>query len=353
MDLLLPIIAAFVVAYILLDFLQPMAKRIGLVDEPDHRKHHEGTVPLIGGVAMLIGLMVGACFIERLYTEWLGFLTGAMLLVVVGVLDDLYELKTAYRFAIQIIAVLLVCLWDGVVIDNLGNLLGFGDITLGSLSIPFTIFAVVGVINAVNMSDGLDGLAGGFMLVVLIAIGVFDAIAGGSSVGLVSWLLAGVVVAFLRYNIPVTQLINKRVFMGDAGSMFLGFTVAWLLIRLSQVPDSLFDPVMALWLMALPLMDTIAIIIRRVNKGSSPFLPDREHFHHIILLAGYSVRQTVFMLLSLAIAMVAIGAIAWFLGVPEPLFFYAFLTLFALYYWGISHSWKVMKAVRQIHNGPE
>ena len=128
--------------------------------------------------------------------------------------------------------------------------------------------------------------------------------------------------------------------MGDAGSMFLGFVLAWFLIEFSQGEDRLMPPAVALWILAVPLIDTVAMMLRRVLKGRSPFAADREHFHHVLLLAGYSPKATLAIIVSVALVCAATGISAWYLGLPEHVLFYGFLTLFALYFWSIMRAWR-------------
>jgi len=138
--------------------------------------------------------------------------------------------------------------------------------------------------------------------------------------------------------------------MGDAGSLFLGLAVTWFLIRLTQDPINLLRPITAVWMFALPIMDTVAIMSRRVMRGRSPFSPDREHFHHILLVAGFSVRSTVLIILGLSLLLSGIGLASEGAGIPESVMFYSFMLLFAAYFWGMNHAWKVMKALRRVHD---
>ncbi len=139
-------------------------------------------------------------------------------------------------------------------------------------------------------------------------------------------------------------------FPADAGSLFLGLAVAWFLIRFTQDPINLLNPITAVWVFALPIMDTVAIMSRRVMRGRSPFYPDRDHFHHILLLAGFSVRTTVLIILGISLLLSGFGLAAEWAGVPETMMFYGFLILFGAYFWGMHHAWKVMKALRRVHD---
>lgn len=242
------------------------------------------------------------------------------------------------RFGAQVAAALIMTLGAGVVLNDLGSLTSVGNpIFLGILAMPLTVFATVGVINAVNMSDGIDGLAGSLVLVVVAALCLMTWAADQWECLSVLTVLAAVLLAFLLFNLRPRG--HALVFMGDAGSMFLGFVIAWLLVKLSQGPERLFAPAIALWIFALPLADTVSMLLRRTLLGRSPFLADREHFHHILIAAGFTPRQTVGLMVALASIAAAIGLTGHFAGVPEHWMFMGFLGLFALHFCLVMSAW--------------
>jgi len=339
-------LSAFFIALAAVFLLKPVAVKIGLTDDPGGRKQHAGAIPLIGGIAMFLGFLFAMLGLGISLDAYRAFIAGMALIVIVGVLDDLHELNTRSRFIVQIIAALLMVLWGEVVISDVGRLLYSEVTSLGAWAIPFTVFGVVGVVNALNMSDGIDGLAGGLVLVSLVFMSVLAFSGGHVADGQVILVLVSAVLAFLWFNFPLPGRKQAKVFMGDAGSMFLGFALAWFAVSLSQGEGRAMSPVTALWLMALPLMDTVSVMIRRVIRGRSPFSPDREHFHHVLLVAGYGTRKTVYIMMTLAVALALIGVAAEFLGVPEYLMFYLFLVIFGAYFWGMMHAWQVMKMIR-------
>jgi len=286
-------LAAFVVTLVLVYLARPLAMRIGLVDISKGHKNHDGEVPLIGGIAMFCGFLFAALTLNISLTDFRSFFAAAGLLVVVGVLDDFHELSTRARFIAQIIAALLMAMWGGMVLWDFGDLSFVGIIELGMFAVPITVFCTVGVINALNMSDGLDGLAGGLCSVTLGAMAYLAWQANRLDDLHVLLVLLAAVVGFLVLNVRTPWRKRAGVFMGDAGSMFLGFALVWFLIGLSQGEQRAFPPVTALWIFALPLLDTGCIMLRRIRKGQSPFPADREQFHHILQLAGDSVAQSV------------------------------------------------------------
>ena len=341
-------VSAFSVCALLIHVFKNQAARVGLVDRPCDRKRHRGEVPLIGGLAIFSAFLVSLFISDLDIAQYYALLAGCAVLLVVGVFDDIKALPSGPRFLAQISASVLMCVWGGVVLRDLGTL-SFDDslFTLGSLAVPFTIFASVGVINAINMSDGIDGLCGSLTLVALTGLAVVTYVAGASDQFTTIMLLMSAVVAFLFFNIRFPKRLRALVFLGDAGSMILGFTLAWFVVSLSQGEDRIISPVTALWFLAMPLFDTVGIMTRRIIKRRSPFAADREHFHHAFQLAGFSVFRTHVTITAMAIIFMVIGLIGQFAGAPEVAMFYLFLGVFGLYFWGMMHAWKVMRFLRR------
>ena len=270
----------------------------------------------------------------------LSFGIASSLLVTIGVWDDYSPLRAWIRFIVQCVAALLIIMGGGVIIENIGNILGFGEIVLGRwLAIPLTVIAIVGVINAINMIDGLDGLAGSLVLLLLLCL-----LALTSSIDLTSdhpilLILLAVVSSFLVFNFPFTARKQAKLFMGDSGSTFLGLTVAWFLILLSQKPYNAIAPVKALWLFTIPLFDTFALLLRRMSLGSSPFEAGRDHLHHILLLMGYSSRQALGIIIVFASLFCLVILLGKYIYLPPALLFYGFMALFAGYCYVTSSLW--------------
>ena len=300
---------------------------------------------MIGGIAMFCGFLFAVLLSDGPLTQFRPLFAGSALLVIVGVLDDFRELPAWTRFAAQIAAALIMALWGGVVVSDLGRLLGADSIALGAWSIPFTVFGVVGVINAVNMADGMDGLAGSLVLSTLVLLAVMAHVAGLNQAVQILVTLAAVVCAFLLFNLRLPGRKRAAVFMGDAGSLFLGYTLAWFLVDLSQAPARAIAPVSALWMFALPLVDAVGIMIRRVLVGRSPFSPDREHLHHVLTVAGLSPMGVVGAMLALSLLLGAVGVLGFFRGLPETALFSGFLAVFALYFWAVQRFWRLQRIV--------
>jgi UDP-GlcNAc:undecaprenyl-phosphate GlcNAc-1-phosphate transferase len=343
--LALPVTAALIV------FFRRHALRLGVVDEPGGRKQHHGTVPLVGGLGMFGGLVAAALVALAMgdfSSQHAAFLAAAVLLVATGFADDRSELSARRRFMLQALAALIMVYGAGIRLDNFGDLFGFGDVTTGRFAAPITVFAVLGVINAMNMIDGVDGLAGGVALIALLAFASFAA-AGGFLGETLLLPLACVIIGFMMFNLRTPWRSRASVFMGDAGSVLLGFALAWHAVDLAQGRQAM-TPITAVWILAVPLMDTTALMIRRVMKGRSPFSADREHLHHILQRAGFTPEQTVWTVYALTLAGALVGVSGFWAGVPEHVMFYAFIALFGVYLYGMLHAWKLMKRLRRLRS---
>lgn len=312
--------------------LKYVAPRLGLVDTPGgHHMHHVPT-PLVGGIGMFSGFSLSVLILQTPLSTMLPLFAGCALLVVVGVLDDLHELSTRARFGAQIIAAFLVAVWGDLTLRDLGYLVSEDIVDLGMWAVPITVFATVGVVNALNMSDGMDGQAGGVVFIAfgfLVLVTMWVGREPDMTILVLIWLTTG---AFLAFNIRLPGRRRAAVFMGDAGSMFLGFVLSYYLIDLSQGEDRVISPVTALWFLALPLYDTVGVMFRRILEGCSPFGSDRTHYHHLLLGLGLRVNQSLFVILTTATALASVGLAGQILKAPEPVMFYGFLGLFLVYF---------------------
>ena len=308
-------------------WLRPLARRIGLVDRPNKRKRHRGRVPLIGGLCFFLGTIAGLLYFGDLDPFIVSLLATGAILVLFGLIDDLYDISPRARLLIQACTVALVMAATGVYIDSAGGLFGGETFGLRILGIPLTIVAVVGLVNAFNMLDGIDGLAGSLAMVSIVAILAFSG-AGwpAPSVLLMLQILAIALVPYLLVNLGWPD--GRRIFMGDAGSTLLGFLLAWSVIQLSQ-RDGALAPVDVLWCVALPVMDTLAVMYQRMRRGLSPFQADRRHLHHLLRDAGLSPRKTLALIVATGGVLACLGYALR--GVPEVLSLVAFLGVLLVY----------------------
>lgn len=291
------IVSIFLGAFALLFIARKIARRVGLVDKPNARKLHHGHIPLVGGVSVYLSLWI-------LYALQPGWLPGfgvymfcASLILLVGVLDDRFDLPVMPRMGLQAL-VAMIMMWKGFHLVSLGNILFGYELLLGTIGYAITLFAVIGAINAFNMVDGIDGLLGALSCITFGALGIIFFMGGNNDVALWCMCLMAACMPYILLNLGIPWGRKFKVFMGDAGSMLIGFTVIWLLIIATQGPEAVMKPVTALWLIAVPLMDMVRVMINRIRRGCSPFRPDREHMHHILMRSGLSGRLTLLIMTS-------------------------------------------------------
>ncbi|MBD8897423.1 undecaprenyl/decaprenyl-phosphate alpha-N-acetylglucosaminyl 1-phosphate transferase [Rhodanobacter sp. DHG33] len=333
-------LAATATSFAAILVLRRFAEPLGLLDHPGHRKLHAGSVPLVGGLAIFTGVLVGA-FIDRHQLPHFAqiLLATSTILVLVGALDDREDLSVRMRLVVQTAAILVMIGTTGVYIHTLGRVFGH-DLVLGWLGIPLTVVAVIGLVNAFNMMDGIDGLAGGLALVCAAAILHFtNAPPAGAQ-----FLLALLVAAILPYLAVNLGLLGRKIFMGDAGSMLIGYLLSWILIRLSQQSGSHLSPVDVLWCVALPVLDTLAVMFRRLREHKSPFMPDRGHIHHILMGMGLGPRATLIVLLALATTIAFAGSLVRQLNLGAGSNLIAFITLMIGYIALANRTWARQQA---------
>ncbi|MBY5961352.1 UDP-N-acetylglucosamine--undecaprenyl-phosphate N-acetylglucosaminephosphotransferase [Marinobacter nauticus] len=334
-------------AFLSLIILRPVAVRVRLLDNPDHRKLHRGAVPLIGGLSAFVGLGLAWLLWMPVIDSYGLFLLCAALLVVVGAVDDAKDLPAKFRLGVQVVLGAVLTFGSGVSLSTFGDLFGFGEVSLGAFGPWVTIAAVIGATNAFNMIDGIDGLAGSLSLVVLVSLTIL--FMGDSRFSTELTLAFGIACALVPYLMANLRIppFKCRIFMGDAGSMFIGFAVVWLLVNATQPGQMAMRPVTALWIIAIPLMDMVAIMVRRARKGQSVMKPDREHLHHIFMRAGFSDREALVLITLVALLFAGVGLAGEFFEVPEWAMFTAFVGVFALYDWALSHVWRLLVVFRR------
>ncbi len=312
--------------------LRPVARGAGLIDRPGGRKMHDGDIPVIGGLAMFAGMLLGGIYNQQALEGYYYFLAAITILVFIGALDDRYDLPPAVRFLAQICAAIVMMAGADVTVADIGRPF-FGDIVqLGWLSSLFTLTIVLTAINAFNMFDGSDGVAGIQSLIALIFMGVACFMAGAFRYLPIVSCMAGCLLGFLVFNWPSKRTQDIRAFMGDAGSTMLGFSLAWLSIKLSQEPVRIFSPVVTLWIFALPIYDFFSSMVRRVLMGKSPFHGDSEHLHHVLRRLGLRSRHVAQAILAGAAVLAGIGLAGYAWGAPDGLMFFAWVLLGIVYF---------------------
>ncbi len=296
---------------------------VELVDKPGGRKTHRGEIPVVGGLAMFVGCIFGVGLLPASQFVSASLLSAAALVVIVGLLDDRFEVSPLARLAAHLIAALVVIGTSGdLAITTLGRPFTDELVQFSSIGgVLFTCVAIVGAINAFNMLDGMDGLAGTMAFNALLALTCLAALIDDQIVGSVSIVLCGAVAAFLIFNIPAKYNRRFRCFMGDAGSTLLGFMLACLCISASQGEGRGIAPTTTLWIVAIPLYELLWTTMRRILRGASPFQPDRAHFHHKLLDAGFGVRGAFFVLICIGMLLSMVAIAIHYFEVPDNLSF--------------------------------
>lgn len=286
---LLCLVTAFVVTLITIPPIISLIKRYGFYDIPDARKEHLSPIPTMGGVAIMAG-MITSLFLWFPFSRQTGqicFFFSITILFGLGIMDDLKNLSARYKFIIQIGLASLIAL-SGIRITSFNGLFGINELSY-TAQYTFTVLAIVGITNAFNLIDGIDGLAGGIGFMSLITLGLFLTMSGDINTALIAFALAGGVLAFLYFNFN-----PAKIFMGDTGSLILGFVIAVLCIRLMQVNVSIgksvlpHAPVFVLGIVLIPVFDTLRVFAIRIWKGKSPFMADKTHIHHLLTTTGFS-----------------------------------------------------------------
>jgi UDP-GlcNAc:undecaprenyl-phosphate GlcNAc-1-phosphate transferase len=294
--LFLPFILALSITTACTPLLLRWAPRVGLTDLPGGRKLHAGPVPRVGGIAMAAGILIPILLMPHLGAPLIGLVAGLCVLLAFGVWDDRVDLDYRLKFLGQFLAIGLCMSIGGVRIASL---------TLDApLELPpafawgLTFVFLVGVTNAVNLADGLDGLAGGLAFLCLCAIAVFGATTGNWTVTTVALIESGAILGFLRFNTH-----PARIFMGDGGSQMLGFSIGVLAILVTQSESSVLSAALPLMLLGLPILDTLTAIVRRISSGRSPFASDRDHLHHRLLELGLAHHEAVALIYCIQVAL--------------------------------------------------
>lgn len=340
----IPYFLCFFVTFLSVVLLRPISSSIGLVDLPSDRKHHKGSIPLIGGIAMFIGIVLGMMSSQLMIEEknLYAFILCSAILIITGAIDDFRNISSNKRFISQIIAALILIELGEVLVTDLGQIISEDSLKLGVFSVFFTIFAVVGVVNSLNFSDGIDGLSASLSLVTFFSIAFLAYISKENYAFQFVMFYIISILAFLIFNLGLFSKGSLKIFMGDAGSTFLGIGISWSLISFSQNEHILFSPVTALWIFSVPLLDTIFVMLRRLRSGKSPFKPDRKHLHHYFIKSGKTDRSSLFIIVSISVLMAILGIFMELYKVPEQIMFILFVLISLIYYFKLRKAWKTI-----------
>lgn len=282
-------VTAFVITLVLIPPVLFLVKKFQFFDLPNERKEHQEPKPTFGGIAILAGTLISLLiwFQFSYHPSFITFLISVLVLMGVGILDDLKDLAVRYKLILQVGVASLITI-AGIRITSFGGLFGVGELNLLA-QYTFTVLTIVGIINAFNFIDGIDGLAGGMGFMSLVTLGIFLTLSQDTAFALIAFALAGSLLAFLYFNFN-----PSRIFMGDTGSLVLGFVIAVLCVQLMKrnaITPSPIVPniyVFTLGLVLIPVFDSLRVFSIRLWKGQSPFSPDKTHIHHLITREGFS-----------------------------------------------------------------
>ncbi|WP_313885403.1 MraY family glycosyltransferase [Desulfallas sp. Bu1-1] len=291
---ILPLALAMVLGYVITPAVRVLALKAGAIDYPDPRKVHSGLMPRMGGLAVYLAFLTAVILFRELTPQVLGLLAGATVILLVGILDDIRGLSPRIKLAGQILAALTIIPF-GIEVHYITNPLTGNLLFLGFFSIPLTVFWVVAVTNAVNLIDGLDGLAGGVSSIAALTMAAVAwtqwnrfGTSGLPEMIMLALTLVAAVGGFLRHNFH-----PAKIFLGDTGAMFLGFTLSVMAIMSLTKSATAVSVIIPLVILGVPLLDTFFAVIRRYHNHKPIFQPDREHLHHQLMAMGLSHRQAV------------------------------------------------------------
>jgi len=348
------LLLALAVAVSAILLLMPLARRTGWIDKPGVRKSHEGEIPLIGGWALMLALATVQLAGPLEARATVGYWAGALALFFTALVDDRFPLRARYRLVVQFVAAILCVSLGGQVLTDLGDLFGAGKLSAWWIVVPVSVIGTMALINAMNFTDGADGLCGGlgviglfwFVVAISTAAQAADRSAVGGATfasGLVPLAAAAIggLAGFLAFNLRLPWRARALVFLGDSGSTVVGFTLAWVAIHAaSAFGASSVSPVACLWIMAVPLADSASCFLRRLLAGVMPMTADLKHFHHLLCRCGLSIGESVLAIhvLSFLCGMVGVGG--WILAIPEQWMFAAFALALAAFVAITNLAWR-------------
>ena len=298
LKMLLAFVVSLVIVYLMTPPVKDFAGRVGAIDVPkDERRVHDHPIPRMGGIAIFLGFVISLLLFVNMSTQVMGLLVGAVIIAVMGAVDDIVNLSPMVKLAFQLLAA-IVAVRSGLVFDVISNPNVFAEettIEIGFLSVPLTLLWIVGCTNAMNLIDGLDGLAVGVAAISSTSMLIVSLLVAEPVVSVILAALTGACLGFMPYNMN-----PAKIFMGDVGSQLLGFVLATASIMGLFKMHAIFTFFVPMLSLALPLTDTIFAFCRRISHGQSPFHADRGHFHHRLLAMGLSQKQAVAVLYTIS-----------------------------------------------------
>lgn len=314
------LLSAFVIAFGSMPLVIKLAIKIGAIDQPNHRKVHSRTMPRLGGLAIFLAFLLCVLFALEISGPILGLILGATIVFLTGVMDDIYELSPWIKLLGQFVAA-SVAIYFGIVVEFVTNPFN-GLLNLGYFSIPLTLLWIVGISNAINLIDGLDGLAAGVSGIAALTMGIVALVQGQTEVALAAFILVAAILGFLPYN-----FYPARTFMGDCGSNLLGFILGCLAIMGTAKSAALISLFIPIVILGIPIFDTFFAIIRRINKRAPIFGADKDHLHHRLMAMGMSHRGSVFLIYTISGFFGLVAVTLTFITSPKAMLVLALLLL--------------------------
>ena len=337
-NLIPSLVVALVVTIAFMFIFRPVATGIGLVDYPGGRKTHAGIVPVIGGIAMFLGIFSGILLLGLPLAFSSYVLLASFLLVTTGVVDDHHGLPAVVRMLTQVGVVILMFYGLGLRLYDIGDPFGTGIIEMGRFTFVFTMLVTLTTINSYNLIDGADGLAGSLAVVALLSVAAVTGV--GNVYSAAALVVSSAALGFLLFNFPTSWNTRFRSFMGDAGSTLLGFTIVWITLGVCQGAERVISPVHCLWFAALPIFDLLTCFVRRALRGKSPIRAGRDHVHHVLLRGGFRTREKLVILSGIQTLYAIVGITGHFAGVPDYVMFAAWSIA------GVSQGWAIRLIAR-------
>lgn len=347
--LILSLLMAFGICYFLIPPITQLAREKNIVAIPDSRTSHEYLTPTIGGVAIYFAFILTTLVFAGITNEpFLPYMTASTLIIfLVGIKDDVYKISPRVKLLGQFVAIIVAVVLANIRITNFQGVFGIYEISyLGSIAISFLIF--VGLTNALNLMDGIDGLAASLGIVACLGFGLFFFAMEKYGATIVCAAMIGSLLAFLRFNYAGPK---KKIFMGDTGSLMLGFLVAGVAIRYNEInlvaPANLklhSSPVISMAILAIPIFDTLRVMLFRMLKGRSPFRPDKSHIHHVLLTKGYTHHQATIYISSFSILLIILIYYIQYLVSGTMLLFILFAIVATFYLFPFSYFYQHLRA---------
>lgn len=279
---------AFVISFATVPLLISLAHNRGAIAIPGKRHIHSHPTPKLGGIAIALGVILIAPFIFPIDRVIFSYFVSSSLMLLLGIIDDLRGASWRIKLLFSVVATSIMIFGADIWVRDLGNLLIFGDINLGLWGIPFTYIAVFGIVNAINLIDGLNGLACGVSSIAFLSFAVFAVISSNETVLFLSLANLGATLGLFKYNYP-----KAKIFMGDSGSLFLGFSLAMLSILITQGEAAVINPMVPVVILGIPIIDTLRVFTIRILNGKHAFTPDKTHLHHLMIRSGIPLNRVV------------------------------------------------------------